>query len=208
MNNKQSKLVWGVLLILAGVMFMLQELNILGNASQYLWVILMTLGAGTFLWVYITKKEHWWAIIPGLTLLGLALVALEDILNILPGSDWSGGVFLACIGVAFWLVYFRNRLQWWAIIPGGVMVTLALVAGLESLGDWTEVVFFLGLAFTFGLVAVLPNQSHDTRWAYIPAGVLFILGLALFAPVQSMMQILWPLALVGLGVYLLVRTWK
>jgi hypothetical protein len=208
MKKDQSRIVWGALLILAGVMFMLQELNILGNAFQYLWVLLMAAGGGVFLWIYLTKKEQWWAIIPGLTLLGLAVVTLEDILDILPGSDWSGAVFFGCIGLAFWLVYLRRRDQWWAIIPGGVLVTLAFVAGLSFISDWTQVIFFLGLAATFGLVGVLPNQTHDTRWAFIPAGILFILGIVLIAPLQSFVQILWPLALVGLGVYLLFRTWK
>lgn len=91
MKKDQSRLVWGALLILAGVMFMLQELNILGNAFQYLWLLMMGAGAGVFLWIYFTKPEQWWAIIPGLTLFGLVFVALEDILNLLPGSGWSGG---------------------------------------------------------------------------------------------------------------------
>jgi len=208
MKRDQSRLVWGALLILAGVMFMLQELNFLGNAFQYLWLLLMGAGAGVFLWIYFTKPERWWAIIPGLTLFGLVFVALEDILNLLPGTDWSGAVFLGCIGLAFWLIYLRKREHWWAIIPGGVLLTLALVAGLDSMVEWTEVIFFLGLAATFALVAVLPNQSHDTRWAFIPAGIMFILGFALFAPLQSIIQILWPLALVGFGIYIIIRTWK
>jgi hypothetical protein len=205
MNEDRSRLVWGALLILAGVMFMLQEFNILGNAFQYLWVLLMIAGAGVFLWIYITKKDQWWAIIPGLALAGLGLVALEGILDLFPGAEWVGAVFLGFLGLAFWLVYLRKQENWWAIIPGGVLVTLALVSGLDV---WTDVLFFLGLAVTFGLVAVLPNQTHDTRWALIPAGILFVLGLALFAPIQSILQIIWPLALVGLGIYIMIKTWK
>jgi hypothetical protein len=34
MKKDQSRIVWGGLLILVGVMFMLQELNVLGNAFQ------------------------------------------------------------------------------------------------------------------------------------------------------------------------------
>ena len=208
MKKDRSSLVWGALLILGGVMFMLQNLNILGNAFQYIWLILMAAGAGAFLWVYFTKPEQWWAIIPGLTLFGLVFVALEEILNFVPGAEWSGAVFLGCIGLAFWLVYLRKREQWWAIIPGGVLITLALVAGLNFLDDWTEVIFFLGMSATFALVGVLPNQTHDTRWAFIPAGILFVLGIALFAPLQSIMQIVWPLALVGLGIFIMLRTRK
>lgn len=208
MKKDQSRLIWGSLLILAGVLFFLQEFRILGSAFEYLWVILMAAGAGAFLYIYFTKQDQWWAVIPGLTLLGLTLVGLEGLLGIFPGVQWGGAVFLGCIGLAFWLVYLRRKDQWWAIIPGGVLLTLALVAGLEFLNDWSDSIFFLGLGATFGLVALLPNQTHDTRWAFIPSGILIALGLLLFAPLQSVINYVWPVVLVGLGVYILVRNWK
>lgn len=208
MKKDQSRLIWGSLLILAGVLFFLQEFRILGSAFEYLWVILMAAGAGAFLYIYFTKQDQWWAVIPGLTLLGLTLVGLEGLLGIFPGVQWGGAVFLGCIGLAFWLVYLRRKDQWWAIIPGGVLLTLALVAGLEFLNNWSDSIFFLGLGATFGLVALLPNQTHDTRWAFIPSGILIALGLLLFAPLQSVINYVWPVVLVGLGVYILVRNWK
>jgi hypothetical protein len=207
MKKDQSRLIWGGILILSGILFLLQELNILGNAFQYLWLILMAAGAAVFLWIYFTKKEQWWAIIPGLTLLGLSLSGLDSLINIFPGPDWTGAVFLGCIGLAFWMVYLRRQDQWWAIIPGGVLLTLAAVAGLDNILGWSEVIFFLGLAGTFALVGILPNQQ-DTRWAFIPAAVLAVLGVALFAPFKSVMLVVWPLALIALGVYILFRNWK
>ncbi|MCK4489152.1 MAG: hypothetical protein KAU23_02775, partial [Anaerolineales bacterium] len=202
MKKDQSRLILGGALILAGILFLLQELNILGNAFQYLWLILMAAGAAVFIWIYFTKKEQWWAIIPGLTLLGLSLSGLDSLLNFYPGSNWTGAVFLGCIGLAFWLIYLRRQDQWWAIIPGGVLLTLAAVAGLDKILDWSEVIFFLGLAGTFALVGILPNQQ-DTRWAFIPAAVLAVLGIALFAPFKSAMLLIWPVALIALGVYIL-----
>ena len=207
MKKDQSRLIWGGILILAGILFLLQELNILGNAFQYLWLILMAAGGAVFIWIYFTKKEQWWAIIPGLTLLGLSLRGLDSLLNFYPGSSWTGAVFLGCIGLAFWLIYLRRQDQWWAIIPGGVLLTLAAVAGLDKILDWGEVIFFLGLACTFALVGILPNQL-DTRWAFIPAAVLAVLGIALFDPFQSIMLLIWPVALIALGGYILFRNWK
>ena len=195
------------MLILAGILFLLQELNILGNAFQYLWLILMAAGAAVFIWIYFTKKEQWWAIIPGLTLLGLSLSGLDSLLNFYPGSSWSGAVFLGCIGLAFWLIYLRRQDQWWAIIPGGVLLTLAAEAGLENVLEWSGGIFFLGLAATFALVGILPNQL-DTRWAFIPAAVLAVLGVASFASIRSFMGVIWPVALIALGVYILFRSWK
>ena len=207
MKNDQSRLIWGGMLILAGILFLLQELNILGNAFQYLWLILMAAGAAVFIWIYFTKKEQWWAIIPGLTLLGLSLSGLDSLLNFYPGSSWTGAIFLGCIGLAFWLIYLRRQDQWWAIIPGGVLITLAAVAGLEKAMDWSGGIFFLGLAATFALVGILPNQL-DTRWAFIPAAILAVLGIASFAPLRSVMVVIWPVALIALGVYILFRSWK
>jgi hypothetical protein len=208
MKRDQSRLAWGALLIVAGVMFMLQELDILGNAVEYLWALLMMAGGVVFLWIYFTKKDQWWSAIPGLALVGVSLAALESILNIFPGYDWTGTIFLGCLSMAFWLVYLRNRSQWWAIIPGGVLLTLALVTGLEFLDFGSEIIFFFGLAATFGLVGLLPNKTHNTSWAYIPAGILMILGFALFAPLEPVLQIIWPLALVGLGVFFLIKSFK
>jgi hypothetical protein len=208
MKKDQSRLVWGGLLILAGVLFFLQELNILGNAFQFLWLVIMAAGAAVFLWIYFSKEDQWWAIIPGLTLLGISISILDGLLNILPGSNWTGSIFLGCIGLAFWFVYLRRQDQWWAVIPGGVLLTLAAVTGLGNIIDWSQVVFFLGLAVTFLLVAVLPNIGQDTRWAYIPAGILGILGLALFAPIQNVMLYLWPVLLIALGIFILAKNWN
>ena len=208
MKDDRSRLIWGGILILAGVLFLLQQLNILGNAFQYLWLLIMAAGSVVFLWIYFTKSDQWWAVIPGLALMGLSLAGLEGLLNILPGSNLSGALFLGCIGVAFWLVYLRKQEQWWAIIPGGVLFTLAAVTALDNIFGWSEVVFFLGLGITFFLVALLPNQGQDTRWAYIPAVIMSVLAITLFAPLKTAMLIFWPIVLVGLGIYILIRNWK
>jgi hypothetical protein len=208
MKRDQSRVIWGLILILAGVLFFLQEFQILGSAFEYLWVILVAAGSGAFLWIYFTKRDQWWAVIPGLTLFGLTLVGLENLIQVFPGSNWTGAVFLGCIGLAFWLVYLRRQEQWWAIIPGGVLISLALVAGLDTLTDWSDVLFFLGMGVTFLLVGLLPNKSHNTRWAFIPGGILLALGLFLFAPLEPLINYIWPVALVGLGVYILLRNLK
>ena len=122
MRKDQSKFIFGGMLILAGILFLLQEFRILGSAFELLWVVLMAAGAGVFLWVYFTRPEQWWAIIPGLALLGLALIGLQESLDLLPGSNWTGAVFLGCLGLAFWLVYLRRQEQWWAIIPGAIPI--------------------------------------------------------------------------------------
>ena len=108
--------------------------------------------------------------------------------------------------MGFLLVYLRNRQAWWAIIPCGVMITLALVTGLESESELgVGGVFFLGLALTFLVVYLVPNPEGRMTWALIPAAVLGIMGFLILAAAVQLIGFLWPLALVVVGAYLLFR---
>jgi hypothetical protein len=91
------------------------------------------------------------------------------------------------------------------MIPGGVLVTLAVVAGLDGILDGGAI-FFLGLAGTFALVAVLPSDQVDTRWAFIPAAGLAVLGLSLGVSIPgSVLNLLIPSLIILAGGYLLIK---
>ncbi|MBS1249886.1 MAG: hypothetical protein MAG431_01471 [Chloroflexi bacterium] len=150
-----------------GILFLLQEFTLIGSAWSSLWAIIMGVAGIAFLWTYATDKAHWWAAIPGMTLLGLTATVLGDMFAF-PGSDWLGSLFLAFIGAGFWLVYFRQPSFWWAIIPGGTLVTLGAVSGLENVAIPTESIFFLGLGITFGLAGVSPSQRVQDRLGLYP----------------------------------------
>jgi hypothetical protein len=100
--------------------------------------------------------------------------------------------------------------NWWAVIPGGVLLTLAIVAGLsENLeGIETGGVFFLGLGLTFALLALLPTGDGKLTWALIPAVVLFLMGLLITAAAAEFINYVWPAALILGGLYLLYRAFR
>lgn len=205
MKDIPMKVIGGVLLIVAGVLFLMQELALLGNAFEYLWVIILALGGGFFLYLFISEPDQWWAVIPSLALFGLSLAAAEDMLGLFPSLDLGGAVFLGSLGLSFWLVYARQPNQWWPIIPGGVLITLGLVAGLEPVIPSGGGVFFLGLALTFSLVGLLPGQA-ETRWAFIPAAALALLGVSLLITIdRAVINMIWPAVMILIGGYLLVR---
>ncbi|MCK4316931.1 MAG: hypothetical protein KAX24_14280, partial [Anaerolineae bacterium] len=154
MRRFEVHVVGGILLIAAGALFLLQNLGVL-VIGAYLWPFLFGAGGLVFLYVFLTNRDNWWAIIPGFVLLSLAaLIALEQFA---PEAEetWGGALFLCGIGAAFWVVYFTKREQWWAVIPGGVLLTIGLVTGLSSVLEGVEMggVFFLGLGLTFGLLS-------------------------------------------------------
>ncbi|NSW53668.1 MAG: hypothetical protein HPY85_14300 [Anaerolineae bacterium] len=123
-----------------------------------------------FVITYLLYKQHWWALIPGMILLGIG--ASVGVSVILPetNGDWVAFFILGSIGLAFLLVYLVDRRNWWALIPGGVMVS---VGSLVLTGEVAYL--FLGMGATFALVALLAGK--DNWWAWIPCGVLATMGI-------------------------------
>ena len=205
----ESRVLWGSLLILGGVLFLLQNLGILVMGNVF-WVVLFGLGSLFFLSFFIQNRANWWALIPGLTLLSITLLFALD--WFIPAFDesWGGSIVLGGIGLSFFLIYLVERTNWWAIIPGGVLLTLAATVGLEQFFPGLETVgiFFLGMGLTFGLVATLPNPQGEMRWAWIPAGILLLMGMIFMAAAGELLMYLWPVALIFAGIFLLFRSFR
>ena len=133
-----------------------------------------------------------------LTALALVVIVSESF------EEYSGAVFLGGIGLAFFAVYFTNTAErWWALIPAGVLSTLAgVTVAAERFGEFqTAGFFFFGLAFTFLLVALLAKMS----WAYWPALILGIMGFLGIASLLDFANYIWAIALIGAGGFILLR---
>jgi len=204
----EVRIVGGILLIVGGVLFLLQNLGFLGGSLALLWALLLGVGGAVFLYVFLTNRANWWVLVPGFALLGLAATVALNRLAPGVGETWGGTLFLSGIGFAFWVIYFTNREHWWPVIPGGVLLTIALVAGLSSVLEGVEVggIFFLGLGLTFGLLSLLPTPEGRMKWALIPAAVLMVMGLLITAAATALLGYLWPVALILVGLYFIFRT--
>ena len=185
--------------VLGGLLF-LEKLGLLHGAGDLFWGLLLLAGAAYFGYVYFTDRStYFWAIFPALVLLGMSAGAFLP-----PGLDnWSGAFFLGAIGLAFWIIYLNDRVHWWAIIPGGVLFTLAGVSVIRHASSTdTGSLFFLGLAVTFLLVAVLPNPLGKMQWAYIPAGALALIGFLVGgASTVGLSAYVWPAVLILVGIF-------
>jgi hypothetical protein len=206
MKMLSSRVVWGGLLILAGLLVLLDNLNILRASSLFIAVLFAFAGL-VFLSTNLQNRSSWWPLLPGVILLALGiLIAMEDLAPGLPDSV-GGAFFLGCISLAFWLVYLANRSNWWAIIPAGVLLTLAFVAGLEQL--FTEAglggLFFIGTGLTFALLGLLPNTGVNLRWAFIPAVILILFGLVLSTAAVGYIDYVWPVLLILAGFFMILR---
>ncbi|MGL4610371.1 MAG: hypothetical protein ACRCYY_11960, partial [Trueperaceae bacterium] len=150
-------------------------------------------GVGSYLIRYHTlNRKQLWASIVGFTLLGVALAAI--------GGDLAGFYFLGMLALGFVMVYIRQRKHWWAVIPGGVLLTLSFIVALEELlPRWDEgTFFFAGLAATFAYLFTYERQ----RWAIFPALALLFVGLLNLSFAGGWV---FPALLIAAGVYALYR---
>lgn len=197
----------GILLIVVGVLLLLQNLGVFEVVVALIWALIFAAGGGIFMYMFLTNRTNWWAIIPGSALLGIAaLIALDQFWPQV-GNVLGGVIFLGGIGLAFWVIYFLNREHWWAVIPGGVMLTLAFIAGLESVFERVELggVFFVGLGLTFALLSLVPTPQGRMKWALIPATVLVVMGVLITAAATGSLAFLGGAALILAGLYSLLR---
>ena len=202
----QSRILWGSILIIGGIALLLQ--NVYGiQLANIFWCVIFAFGGLIFLGVFLANRENWWALIPGFVLISIGvMLALEWLV---PGlnSDLGGFIVLAGIALAFFIIYLVDNAHWWAIIPGGVLATVAVFVLLENIwaGFGGPGVFFVGLGLTFFLLAIVPTPEGRMKWAWIPGVVLTIVGFIIIAVTEEVIVLLWPVALILLGLVLIIR---
>ena len=209
MKRFDMRIVIGVVLIVAGSMYLLQNLGIFYGGVNLLGAIAVGSAGVASLYVYANNKENWWALIPGTTLIAIALNILLDTISYSLGNILGGGIVLGGIALSFWMIYFTQRGPfWWAIIPAGVLSSLAVVSVADELFHDAGGIFLLGLGLTFLFIARLPGYEGQLKWAFIPGWILVAIGTISLPFMGNALGILFPLALIGAGGYVIYRNFR
>jgi hypothetical protein len=209
MNRIDFRLVLGGLLILAGIVFLLENLGVVALGGLFWGAFLLVCGAG-FTTVTLTRPGQWWALIPGVFLLALSGLVFLDFWLPALADRYGGAITLGGLGLAFFAVYLADRLHWWALIPGGILASLAavdLAPQIESLRRLdSAVILFAGFGLTFLLVFVLPTRGERNTWAIFPALGMLLVSVLIFGSAAALLNIIWPLLIIGLGLVLIGRS--
>ena len=211
MKSANASITAGIVLMMLGVLLMLDRVGVLDSGAIVAPLVFAAAGV-LFLSVFIRRREHWWAAIPGSVFLGLAAVVTSAGLT---GSGASAGFLFLFMGAGFAAVYARVPDNWWAIIPAGVMLTLAVIVALPPAFQGTPIaaVLFLGLAATFGVLTLLPVRPFDgtstghLKWPLIPAGVLAVLGVIMALQASALLiplDFAVPAVMIAAGIALVV----
>jgi len=203
MRISRGALVWGLTLILLGVVLLAQNQGWLRVPVPFWAWIFGGLGL-LFLLTALTNWSMWGMVFPGFILLGLSVVVFLSTGSATSGNV-VGAVFLASVALPFWVVALTRRANWWAIIPAGivsVLVIMALLAESNLPGEVVGGLFFLGLGATFGLVRLWTIGQPGMGWAWYPALILAGFGAVVLATGDPQV---WPVVLIAFGVLLLLR---
>jgi hypothetical protein len=170
-----------------------------------IWAVVFCVAGLVFLYAFWIDRSQWWPLIPGIALICLGLLMVLE--QFFPSSNWIGAIFLGGLGLSFLVIYAFYRENWWAVIPGGILITLAIVAAVDSFvsGDVGGGIFMMGMGLTFALVGFLPTKHGPMKWAFIPGAVLFVIGIFLISPFVPMLKFIWPIVLILVGVYFILR---
>jgi hypothetical protein len=203
-----SRIFWGLVLIIGGILLLLDTFGVI-NGGALFWTIVSAFIAILFFSIYVTNREHWWALIPGTIFSSItAAIGLNEFLPGFKEGNLTGLIILVGISLSFLLVYLVEHSNWWAIIPAGVIATIALVSFLVATS--TAVVsggaFFIGLGLTFALIAILPTSIGQMRWAWIPAGILGLIGFLILIAAEEYINYIWPSVLILVGIFFIGRS--
>jgi hypothetical protein len=192
-------------LIPGGVMLFLALTTLLVDSAGGEWVgaLFLFMIALSFFVVYLNNRSRIWALLVAYILAVLGVAPLMSV----GGRDaaYYGPIFLFAVALPFFVIYFRSEENWWAIIPAGSVTVIAIIAALaiagwirdENQGGYANALLMGGLAATFAVLWL----RHAKPWAKVVTFVLAAVAVAsvLFA---ANSQILWPVAIILVGVYL------
>lgn len=196
----------GITLVLIGVLLGLQQFGILGGGFEDAFFGL-AFGAGVVIFAIIFYQDRrlWWAALVAFILAGLSSQFVLDLLFPTISDGWGGPIFLAFLATGFLVVFLLNRTFWWAIIPCGVLYSVALTAAADELplniGIDSAGVLFIGMGITFLFLYLLPIAGERQTWAIYPAIPLFVLGAVVGFGDEGYWDIIWPSLLILGGLY-------
>ena len=200
-KRARQALVWGGLLILTGALLLVETVT---DLSVWVWIVALAAGALVATGLYLTDRSDWAMLVTTYALWVIALLILLVELNVLR-DEAVATFFLVAIALPFLAIFFRDRTQWWALIPAYVMVVIGVMVGLIGLGVLDDMLVpayvLTAIAIPFFVVYALNRKNW---WALIPGGILAAVALG-FLVAEAAVEYVGAFVLVGIGVLILVR---
>jgi hypothetical protein len=174
-----SPLLWSLVLLVLGIFGLLYNFGVFDNYKTLLAYIvagvLAALGVTFLAWLAV-RREHNALVVPGISLLTLAvLLYLLTLGSVQP--TWLAALFLAGMAVGYLVLFLSNRRErWWALLQAGTIAVIALVGlgvGVPPENQYRlGTALFGGFALSYLLLFLVGGDRRSLLWALIMAVVL------------------------------------
>lgn len=213
MYSKNKHIALGISVIIFGLFLLLSNLRIIYLNSQFFWSAAFIALGIIFINVHQHNKMHRGPLVFGTILIILGLIGLLDSFGSII-DEFPEFLILWFFSAIFVIIYVRNNIKWWSIIPGGLFFILGAMALLDrhSLieGDLLWVVFFAGFSLIFWFLFLIRDVQNKLHWAKIPAMLLSIFTIFILNMVWSnqFTKLFLPISVILFGIYLLISNMK
>ena len=204
---------WGVSLLVSGIILMVANLGQFDQWAEYIMlgvIALSALSGIVFLIGYVSNRERWWLWLPATTLLSLAAVVYLGHKGTFP-LTWLLSLLAFGVAVGFFVVYLLDSKHWWAVIPGGLLLALALLIGFATKFSPHDLAgfFFIALGAVAALIYLVRFGEKEAWPAALFTVIFLTLGfllLSLEGWERGTLTKFWPALLVLSG--LVVVIWR
>jgi hypothetical protein len=203
MKQRFSNLFWGIILILAGIVFLAQNMGYIESDNIQAWTIVFAAGSVLFFISYfVNGVKQWGWLFPAL--MSAALAGVLMMVDTEMEGAAMGGLVMAAVAIPFWVAFLVSPKQnWWALIPGWVMSAITAVVFFTDRvqGEWIGSIIMLAIAVPF-YVVYFTNRSR--WWALIPAWVTSVLTVIIFLSTLIPGEIVGTIVLLAIALPFLV----
>jgi hypothetical protein len=204
MKTKWINILWGIVLVAAGGLFLARNLGYLGEFEAPVWAVIFA-GASLlfFITYFINGIRNWGWLFPA-----CIFAALAVIIYLTETAGWEGSgiavLVLVAVAIPFFVAFLlAPRQNWWALIPAWVMVAVSviIVATEDVQGEWIGALVLFSIALPF-LVVYLFNRKN--WWALIPAWTLMVVGVIVLMSATLIGELIGAMVVFAIGLPFLV----
>lgn len=210
MTERSSRIVPGIMIMLAGTILLLNNLDLF-YVDPGLLVALCFLALAAFWLGRFLQKDSVRELVLAAVAGFIGITILIDSTHVIP-EDFIGVLLFWIMASVFGYLFVRDQSRWWPLLPAGVTFTIGAMILMELIDVFPEEVlgsvFFFGLGLTFGTLYLLRTAQNSLDWAIFPA--ISCLGLGAFILMACtdwwVSRLLLPVGLIVAGICLIVRS--
>jgi TM2 domain-containing membrane protein YozV len=189
------------LLMIAGFLALI-ELNVLDD--PFIATFVLSVIALPFLYVFFMDRANWWALIPAYVLLSIGLMVPLVEFRFLKDAFVATYV-LGTIALPFIVIYFRDRQNWWALIPAYTLLVVGFMVGLIETRLLSDLIIPAYIMFAIAVPFLFVYFRNPKEWwPLIPSGIMGIMGMG-FLLAERSTRIVAPILVIAFGVAIILR---